>query len=535
MHESRDENIDPSTVPGVPFIPQLGEASVPSGSNESPLVHVDGAGIDSLVRRIIQDGGSANPSNPPLNFEPQELAGVGESTFERLMGAESAELKRAPQSAVVLSPNQVVEIRGLKFAVCDLDMTLLKTEEYHDGPRGRFAHSVRSTLEDLGNQFSDERWELYWEGDRAVGVHGLAAFTYPSIAAMSLDLDRRLLNVLEDVGHPLSPNIYEELKRVKDRLGAFGDGFIDNFDNGVVVRDLGAHIRDSLKQDGIKYSKIEWEWLWDGEAALVKHGFRSAAGQSEDDVFKSLVKMARYGLHIDLGSAQKIAGDEKLAGHESKGEERLRMRNEAFIQDRFESHHHLIEVIQGARELTNDVRASGGKLGLCTASGPQFVLKLLEIAEREEFGQGGPDGDEENKFGFLKCFDHVKANAAKRIGADRYNGDPVRGLCEIAKVDPQSAGMFGDGVNDFGAASEAGLPIVVLALNSESSKHTESANRILDKVDAAVRNSPGLVSKTTLLIVSSFSQVLIRDSVEGESGVRWKIATREELEAGQQG
>ena len=232
-------------------------------------------------------------------------------------------------------------------------------------------------------------------------------------------------------------------------------------------------------------------------------GYRGKTGKSEDTVLSGILDLA----HDRFDLAQ---GTISLDSYRDQTTDVLTRKFDDFMRD--------VVLDGGLQGLFRILVGAGVPLSVCSASSEMFVQKALDNA------------------GVAELFDKLVCSAVKKTANGNYSGDDVRRACASLKVDPRQVIMFGDTMNDVGAAKLAGIPLTIIRIpggigGDEGTNaarfgqlHAGSRDEMQANVETFGRNpeykqkvlGQGHAQKPHVLIVQDFNQVVFDRKIEGE-------------------
>jgi phosphoglycolate phosphatase-like HAD superfamily hydrolase len=227
-------------------------------------------------------------------------------------------------------------------------------------------------------------------------------------------------------------------------------------------------------------------------------GYRGKTGKSEDTVLSGILDLAHERFDLAQGTISLNLYREKTA-------DVLARKFDDFMRD--------VVLDGGLQGLFRSLVEAGVPLSVCSASSEMFVQKALENA------------------GVANLFINLVCSAVKKTADGNYSGNDVRRACASLKVDPRQVIMFGDTMNDVGAAKLAGIPLTIIRIPGGIGGGEGSNAAIFGQLHASMQANvetfgrnpdykqkvlgQGHAQKPCVLIVHDFSQVVFDRSIEG--------------------
>jgi phosphoglycolate phosphatase-like HAD superfamily hydrolase len=288
---------------------------------------------------------------------------------------------------------------------------------------------------------------------------------------------------------------------IDTRVLLYGDGVVTDNDDTVLLH-TGQYIHDGeFARFACALSEIVFNGYWGYQndcltleqiQNYLRHGsifnreswaiFRDKTGKSEDTVLQDIVELAR----------------ERFEGLSALTTDSYRETVRKTLNHDFTRFMKKVQIDDGLIGLFKEIKKFGVPIIGCSASGAEFGERALQSK------------------GIRDIFDHFIWGAVKKTKAGEYSGADIGQACEQARVAPQGAIMFGDTMNDVGAAKLAGIPVTVIRLPSyESGDPSDDAHQmgLLHRSLANQVTSFNTFSNLqhpygqTVLVVSDFAQV----------------------------
>lgn len=221
--------------------------------------------------------------------------------------------------------------------------------------------------------------------------------------------------------------------------------------------------------------------------------YRQKTGKSEDAVLEGILQLAleRFDLmhhrdHITTDLYRSAVGK--------------------VLTEKFDSFMEHVETDEGLKSLFEEMNKQGVPVGVCSASSSQFVRAAIRLAAVDHL------------------VNHYVCSAVKKKSCGEYLGDDLKRTCEALGGKPREAVMFGDTMNDIGAAVLAGVPVIIIRVpggvtggdGSNASLVGQVHQQILNQVNTFGTQEHyqnqvfghGYESRPTVLLVHDFSQVI---------------------------
>jgi phosphoglycolate phosphatase-like HAD superfamily hydrolase len=221
--------------------------------------------------------------------------------------------------------------------------------------------------------------------------------------------------------------------------------------------------------------------------------YRQKTGKSEDTVLEGILQLALQ--RFDLTHHPEHMTTDHYRDAVSK-----------VLEVNFDSFMKRVETDEGLKSLFEEMQRQGVPVGVCSASSDKFVRAALQLA------------------GVDHLVNHYVCSAVKKKSCGEYLGDDLKKTCEALGGKPREAVMFGDTMNDIGAAVLAGVPVIIIRVpggvtggdGSNASLVGQVHQQILNQVNTFGTQqhyqtqvlSHGYDSRPTVLLVHDFSQVI---------------------------
>ena len=237
--------------------------------------------------------------------------------------------------------------------------------------------------------------------------------------------------------------------------------------------------------------------------------YRQQTGKSEDAVINGILELALE--RFDLTNHRK---------HITKDHYQLAVSK--VLEKKFAAFMQHVKTDQGLKKLFQEMVNQKVPLGVCSASSAAFVKNALKLAE----------------------VDHLVTayvcSAVKKSGDGEYIGEDLRSTCERLGGRASQAVMFGDTMNDIGAAVLAGVPVIIIRVpggvagcdGANAALVGQMHQQILNQVDSFGNQESyqrtvlehGYTIRPTVLLVDDFSQVVFGSKIS-----ETKLATFNEI------
>lgn len=226
--------------------------------------------------------------------------------------------------------------------------------------------------------------------------------------------------------------------------------------------------------------------------------YRACGGRAEIEVCSAMVELAFQQFHVRIEA------------------EALMQRAQAVVLQNWDRFVEGISLPDGLKDLLNNLKIAGARLGTCSASSEPVV----DCAQTH--------------FELQAYFDHRVTSAAKKLPCGSFSGEPVRHTLELLSAAPSSAVMFGDSLADAASAIMAGVKLVVLRPHGEDREAAcaKLAGEVQAWMQGDGRSYFNAEVKPRVLIVREFDQVRVAHDVLGLDSQPGSPAAYEMLNVG---
>jgi len=183
--------------------------------------------------------------------------------------------------------------------------------------------------------------------------------------------------------------------------------------------------------------------------------YRERTGKSEDTVLCGILELA----HERLAHSDKPID----VGHYRRAVNEILDRDFDSFMRHVQTDPHLLSLFQS-------IDAAGIQVAGCSASSAVFGERALASKN------------------IRHLFHSFIWGAVKKSHSGDYSGDDIRKACEAISVKPNEAVMFGDTMNDIGAAKLAGIPLTIIRLPGTVSGDTGANANLIGAMQQELSN-----------------------------------------------